>query len=50
MTKDVCYFVLDPVTGAVSKELWFEWPFVGFMHDCAMSEFEGGAQNEGWSS
>lgn len=37
MTKDVCYFVLDP-QGNVTNELWFDWPFVGFMHDAALSE------------
>lgn len=36
-TKDICYFVIDPA-GKITKELWFEWPHVGFMHDCILSE------------
>jgi carotenoid cleavage dioxygenase len=38
-TRDICYFELDP-SGKVVEELFFEYPFIGFMHDCILSEDE----------
>lgn len=35
-TRDVCYFEIDP-QGNVVVETYFQWPFVGFIHDCVLS-------------
>lgn len=37
-TRDVCYFEVDP-DGRVLVETYFEWPFVGFIHDCILSQY-----------
>ncbi|KAJ3339036.1 hypothetical protein HDU93_008787 [Gonapodya sp. JEL0774] len=37
MTKDVSYFEIGP-DGKVLIELSFDWPFVAFSHDCALTK------------